>query len=56
MPQIRRSLLIAPEGCIDAYQKFLALAPNDPKVPEVKQVLASLGATIDTSYSTRKKH
>jgi len=48
--------LTAPEGCIDAYQKFLALAPNDPKVPEVKQVLASLGATIDTSYSTRKKH
>jgi tetratricopeptide (TPR) repeat protein len=48
--------LAAPEGCVEAYQKFLAIAPNDPKVPEVKQVLASLGATIDTSYSNKKKH
>jgi tetratricopeptide (TPR) repeat protein len=47
--------LAPPEGCVDAYQKFLSLAPNDPKAPEVKQVLASLGATIDTSYG-KKKH
>ena len=48
--------LTAPEGCVEAYQKFLSLAPNDPKVPEVKQVLASLGATIDTTYKAGKKH
>ena len=48
--------LTAPEGCVEAYQKFLALAPNDPKVPQVKQVLASLGETIDTSYTNKKKH
>jgi hypothetical protein len=41
---------------VEAYQKFLSLAPNDPKVPEVKQVLASLGATIDTTYKAGKKH
>ena len=29
--------LTAPEGCVEAYDKFLALAPNDPKVPQVKQ-------------------
>jgi tetratricopeptide (TPR) repeat protein len=46
--------LTAPEGCVEAYQKFLSIAPNDPKVPEVKQVLASLGATIDTSYKAKK--
>ena len=48
--------LTAPEGCVEAYDKFVQLATNDPKVPEVKQVLASLGATIDTSYSGKKKH
>jgi tetratricopeptide (TPR) repeat protein len=48
--------LTAPEGCVEAYDKFLALAPNDPKVPQVKQVLASLGQTIDTNYKAAKKH
>ncbi len=48
--------LTAPPGCVEAYQKFLQIAPNDPKVPQVKQVLASLGETIDTSYKAGKKH
>ncbi len=48
--------LTAPEGCVDAYQKFLQIAPNDPKVPQVKAVLASLGETIDTTYRAGRKH
>jgi tetratricopeptide (TPR) repeat protein len=48
--------LTAPDGCVDAYQKFMSLAPNDPKVPQVKQVLASLGETINTEYGGKKKH
>jgi tetratricopeptide (TPR) repeat protein len=47
--------LAAPPGCIDAYEKFLSLAPNDPKVPDVKAVLASLGQTVDTKYKAVKK-
>lgn len=47
--------LTPPEGCVEAYQKFLQLAPNDPQVPQVKAVLASLGATIDTTYKAHKK-
>ncbi|MGC9198028.1 MAG: tetratricopeptide repeat protein [Acidobacteriaceae bacterium] len=39
-----------PPGCIEAYQKFLELAPNDPKVPQVQAVLTSLGQTISKSY------
>ncbi len=46
--------LTAPAGCVEAYQKFLSIAPNDPKVPTVKAVLASLGETIDTSYKAKK--
>jgi tetratricopeptide (TPR) repeat protein len=48
--------LTAPDGCVEAYQKFLQIAPNDPKVPQVKAVLASLGETIDTNYRAPKKH
>ena len=48
--------LTAPEGCVEAYQKFMSLAPQDPKVPQVKQVLASLGETINTEYGGKKKH
>jgi tetratricopeptide (TPR) repeat protein len=46
--------LTAPAGCVEAYNKFMQLAPNDPKVPQVKQVLASLGETINTSYGGKK--
>ncbi len=47
--------LTPPAGCVEAYQKFLQIAPNDPKVPQVKAVLASLGETIDTNYRAHKK-
>ncbi len=47
--------LTAPPGCVEAYQKFLQLAPNDPKVPQVQAVLASLGEKIDTTYKAHKK-
>ena len=47
--------LTAPPGCVDAYQKFLELAPNDPKAAQVKEVLASLGEKIDTKYKAGKK-
>jgi tetratricopeptide (TPR) repeat protein len=47
--------LTAPPGCVEAYQKFLQLAPTDPKAAQVKEVLASLGEKIDTKYKSGKK-
>lgn len=44
-----------PPGCIEAYQKFLELAPNDPQAGQVKEVLASLGEKIDKNYRAPKK-
>ena len=44
-----------PPGCIEAYQKFLELAPNDPNAAQVKEVLASLGEKIDKNYKAPKK-
>jgi tetratricopeptide (TPR) repeat protein len=46
--------LTAPPGCVDAYQKFLQLAPNDPKVPQVEAVLQSLGEKVSNSYKAGK--
>jgi tetratricopeptide (TPR) repeat protein len=47
--------LAAPPGCVDAYNKFLELAPNDPKATGVREVLTSLGEKIDTKYKATKK-
>jgi len=47
--------LTAPPGCVEAYNKFLELAPNDPKAPEVREVLTSLGEKIDTTFKAKKK-
>lgn len=47
--------LTAPPGCVEAYNKFLELAPNDPKAPGVREVLTSLGEKIDTKFKAGKK-
>jgi tetratricopeptide (TPR) repeat protein len=47
--------LTPPPGCVEAYNKFLELAPNDPKAGQVKEILESLGAKIDTKFKAGKK-
>ena len=37
-------------GTADAFQKYLALQPNGQFADSAKQMLATLGTTIDTSY------
>lgn len=37
-------------GTADAFQKYLALKPDGPFADSAKSMLATLGATIDTSY------
>lgn len=44
--------IIAPEGCAEAYKKYLELAPTGPFAADSKSVLAELSATP----STGKKH
>ena len=51
----KTSKLTPPPGCIEAYQKFLELAPNDPNAAQVREVLESLGEKIDKSYKAPKK-
>jgi tetratricopeptide (TPR) repeat protein len=47
--------LVPPPGCLDAYQKYLQLAPDGPYAGEVKGILASFDQKIDTSYKAGKK-
>lgn len=54
----KTQLVVLPPGCLDAYQAFLSLAPpTDPRVAQIKELLASLNVKIDTSYKapTNKK-
>jgi tetratricopeptide (TPR) repeat protein len=46
---------VTPPGCIEAYQKFLELAPDSPLAPEVKAILTGMGETITTKYKAPKK-
>jgi tetratricopeptide (TPR) repeat protein len=47
----KTQLPVLPPGCLDAYQAFLSLAqPTDPRVAQVKELLASLSVKIDTNY------
>jgi tetratricopeptide (TPR) repeat protein len=47
--------LAAPPGCLEAYQKYLQLAPDGPYAGEVKGILAGFNQTQDTSYKAPKK-
>ncbi len=47
--------LTPPAGCIEAYEKYLELAPEGKFAPVVKEVLASLGHTVNTKYKAPGK-
>ncbi len=47
--------LTPPPGCVEAYQKYLELAPDGKFASQVKEVLASLGQTVTTKYKAGKK-
>ncbi len=47
--------IVAPPGCEDAYQKYLELAPTGPFAPDAKNILASMGAKVQTSYHAKHR-
>jgi tetratricopeptide (TPR) repeat protein len=47
--------MVAPEGTAEAFNKYLELQPNGPNAENAKQLLASLGASIENTYTTKKK-
>ncbi len=47
--------VIAPPGTAEAFQKYLELQPTGTYAEGAKGMLASIGASVETSYGTRKK-
>ena len=47
--------ITAPDGCVEAYQKYLELAPTGPRAEEVKSILTGIGAQVKSSYKAGKK-
>lgn len=41
---------VAAPGTVEAFQKYLQLAPNGPNAPTAQEMLKSFDAKIDTSY------
>jgi tetratricopeptide (TPR) repeat protein len=48
--------IVAPPGCVEAYQKYLDLAPNGQFAPEAKQVIAEMSQKQENSFKSGKKH
>jgi len=47
--------MVAPDGTAEAFQKYLELDPNGPQAQVAKDMLASIGATVETGFGTKKK-
>jgi tetratricopeptide (TPR) repeat protein len=46
---------VAPPGTAEALQKYLEVAPNGPNAQSAKDLLASIGSSVETSFGTKKK-
>ncbi len=46
--------IVLPEGCAEAYQKYLDLAPTGPYATEVQGILQQAGQKINSSYKAPK--
>lgn len=47
--------VVAPPGTAEAFQKYLELQPTGPFAQPAKDMLASIGASIETTFGTKKK-
>ena len=47
--------IVAPPGCVEAYQQYLELAPDGPHAADVKGILTGIGAPVKNSFRAGKK-
>ena len=47
---VKGDKMVAPPGTAEAFNKYLQLAPNGKYADPAKQMLASIGAPVETSY------
>jgi len=46
--------MVAPPGTAEAFNKYLELAPTGPYADVAKQMLASIGASVETGFGKKK--
>lgn len=51
----KTSRIVLPDGCAEAYQKYLDLAPTGPYAGEVQAILQQAGQKINSTYKAGKK-
>jgi tetratricopeptide (TPR) repeat protein len=51
----KTSKIVAPPGCVEAYQMYLELAPDGPHAADVKGILEGIGAQVKSTYKAPKK-
>jgi tetratricopeptide (TPR) repeat protein len=47
--------MVAPPGTAEAFNKYLELQPTGPYADVAKQMLASIGASVETGFGAKKK-
>jgi tetratricopeptide (TPR) repeat protein len=47
--------VVAPPGTAEAFKKYLELQPNGTFAEPAKNMLASIGASVETTFGTKKK-
>jgi hypothetical protein len=47
-------MLVAPPGCVEAYKKYLELAPNGQYAADVKSILAAFQTALPPAASPGK--
>ena len=51
---LKDNKMIAPPGTAENFNKYLALAPDGPHAKDAKDLLASIGAKVETGYQKKK--
>jgi hypothetical protein len=51
---VKGDKMVAPPGTAEAFNKYLELEPNGKYADPAKQMLASIGAPVETSYGKSK--
>ena len=46
--------MVAPEGTAEAFNKYLELAPTGSYAQPAKDMLASIGAAVETGFNKKK--
>jgi len=47
--------IVAPPGCVEAYQQYLELAPDGQHAADVKGILEGIGAPVKSTFKAGKK-